>query len=148
MHAAYSDAFASLRKVNSKGMLWTLVVQPLLPEWIRKGDPNPTGLYEGTHEPLLLVSFTVNWDESKDDDFVKATTRSALEHMDAYAAANKTGHRYRYANYCAEWQNPFDSYGEENLRLLREVSRKYDPAGLFQRGCAGGFKLGLMDGNA
>lgn len=44
-------------------------------------------------------------------------------------------------NYCAGWQKPFDAYGEDNKRFLREVSGKYDPDGLVQRGCTGGFKL-------
>lgn len=147
-HAAYSDAIASLRPANIKGLVWTIVLQPLLPEWARKGDTNPLGLDNGSHDPLVIVSFTVNWDERRDDDFVKTTTRRTVEQIDAAAAAKQTGHRYRYLNYCAEWQRPFAGYGEENWRFLQEVSGKYDPEGLFQRGCAGGFKLGMQDGEA
>ena len=112
------------------------------------GDPNPLGLSpQGTpDEPLVIVSFTVNWDQRQNDEFVKLTTRQAIERMDAVAAANKTGHRYRYLNYCAEWQRPFAGYGEGNWRFLQEVSKKYDPEGLFQRGCVGGFKLDVADG--
>lgn len=147
-HGAYCDAFASIRRVNVKGLLWTLVLQPLLPDWARKGDANPLGLHDSTHEPLVIVSFTVNWAESRDDDFVKTTTRRTVEQIDAFAAANKTGHRYRYLNYCAEWQRPFEGYGEENWRFLQGVSRRYDPEGLFQKGCVGGFKLGVVDAEA
>ena len=142
VHAAYCDAIASLRQV--KGLLWTLVLQPLLPDWVRKGDTNPLGLH-GCHEPLVIVSFTVNWDKRQDDDRVKMTTRRTVEQMEAVAAVYKTGHRYRYLNYCAEWQGPFESYGVENLQFLQEVSRRYDPEGLFQNGCVGGFKLGVID---
>ena len=109
---------------------------------------NPLGLHDCTHEPLVIVSFTVNWAECRDDEFIKTTTRRAVEQIDAVAAANKTGHRYRYLNYCAEWQRPFESYGVENWRFLQGVSRKYDPEGLFQRGCVGGFKLDVVDGDA
>jgi hypothetical protein len=49
-------------------------------------------------------------------------------------------------NYCAEWQRPFESYGEENWQFLKEMSKKYDPEGLFQKGCVGGFKLDVEDG--
>ena len=94
------------------------------------------------------MSFTVNWDESKDDDFIKRAIRAAIERIDVFAVANGTSHRFRYLNYCAEWQRPFEGYGEENLRFLRGVSRKYDPQGLFQRGCVGGFKLDIVDGEA
>ena len=142
VHAIYSDAIASIRRAKVKGMLWTLVVQPLLPEWARKGDANPLGLDERTDNcPLVIVSFTVNWAKSMDDDFVKATTRHAVEQIDATAEAKNTGHRYRYLNYCADWQRPFESYGAKNWFFLQDVSEKFDPEGLFQRGCVGGFKL-------
>ena len=144
-HAAYRDAIASLRRVNVKGLVWTLVLQPLLPAWVRKGDANPLGLHDGTQEPLVIISFTVNWDEGRDDEFVKTTTRRVVEQIDAVAAAHGTGHRYRYLNYCAEWQRPFEGYGEENWRFLEGVSKKYDPQGLFQKGCVGGFKLDIVD---
>lgn len=147
-HVAYCDAIASIRRVDVKGLLWTLVLQPLPPDWVRKGDTNPLGLHDGTHEALVIVSFTVNWAEHRNDEFVKTTTRRAVEQIDAFALANKTGHRYRYLNYCAEWQKPFESYGSENWRFLQDVSRRYDPDGLFQRGCDGGFKLDVVDGEA
>lgn len=144
MHAAWSDAIVPLRRANIKGLVWTLVLQPLLPDWVRKGDANPLGL-ESTQEPLVIVSFTVNWHELGDDDFVKETTRSTLEKMEAFAKANKTNHPFKYLNYCAEWQKPYEGYGMENLQFLQGVSRRYDPEGLFQRGCVGGFKLDLKD---
>ena len=140
-HAAYRNAIASIRRV--KGISWTLVLQPLVPDWACKGDPNPLGLGDSTGDPLVIVSLTVNWDSAKDDAFVKAATRRALEEIEAFAGAHGTGHRYRYLNYCAEWQRPFKGYGEENWWFLREVSKKYDPEGLFQKGCTGGFKLGI-----
>ncbi len=139
-YAAYYDATTSIRRVNVKGLLWTVVLQPLLSDWVRKGDDNPLGLQD-THESLVVVIFTVNWDESRDDNFVKTLTRRTVEQIDAFATADKTGHPYRYLNYCADWQKPFLGYGEENLQFLRGVSRTYDPDGLFQKGCVGGFKL-------
>ncbi|PQE13564.1 FAD binding domain-containing protein [Rutstroemia sp. NJR-2017a BVV2] len=72
-------------------------------------------------------------------------TRKAVEEIEAVAAKNGTGNRYRYLNYCAKWQKPFEGYGEENWRFLKDTSRKYDPEGLFQRGCMGGFKLGVEE---
>ncbi|RDW66556.1 hypothetical protein BP6252_10191 [Coleophoma cylindrospora] len=145
-HKAYHDAIASIRRANIKGLSWTLVLQPLAPEWVRKGNASPHFLRDATDEPLVIVSFTNNWVESRDDAFVQQTTRHAIEQIDAFAAAHGTGHRFRFLNYCADWQKPFEGYGEENLRFLREVSTQYDPDGLFQKGCAGGFKLGMGEG--
>ncbi|KAK2880121.1 hypothetical protein FQN49_000535 [Arthroderma sp. PD_2] len=146
VHTAYSDAIAPIKRANIKGMSWTLVLQPMLPNWAGEGgDGNPFGLSDTT-EPLVIVSFTVNWIESSDDQLAEKLTREAIEQIDAAATANGTNHRYRYMNYCGDWQRPFEGYGDENLKFLQEVSRKYDPEGLFQRGCVGGFKLDMTDG--
>ncbi|KAE9382165.1 FAD-binding domain-containing protein [Stipitochalara longipes BDJ] len=143
-YAAYDEAITSLRRVKVKGLVWTLVLQPLLPDWVRKGDANPLGLHD-IDEALVIVNFTVNWDEAQNDEFVKSTTRQTVEKIEAFAVANKTTHRYRYLNYCAEWQKPFEGYGKENWEFLKGVSKKYDPEGLFQNGCVGGFKLAPED---
>jgi len=143
VHAAYRDAIVKIKKLGIKSMSWTLVLQPLLPSWTRKGDTNPLGLNEGKEDPMVIVSFTVNWALSKDDVVVQAITRQAIEQIDTFALKAGTDHRYRYMNYCAAWQKPFEGYGEENLEFLRRVSREVDPQGLFQRGCKGGFKLGM-----
>lgn len=143
VHAAYKAGIASGRSGKVKGLSWTLVLQPLLPGWIRKGDANSLGLHDCTDEPLVNVSFTVNWTDIQHDEFVEKMIRRAVEDIDAFAAERNTGHRYRYLNYCAPWQKPFESYGAENLRFLQDMSRKYDPDGFFQKGCAGGFKLGV-----
>ncbi|ORY10764.1 hypothetical protein BCR34DRAFT_341023 [Clohesyomyces aquaticus] len=141
-HMAYKGAIKSIRKRNVKGMSWTLVLQPFMPSWARKGDSNPLGLDRGTDEPLVNISFTVNWANQRDDEWVETTTREAIEQIELVAKVNETGHPYRYINYCGAWQRPFMGYGEENLQFLRNVSRLYDPDGLFQKGCAGGYKLG------
>jgi len=145
-HLAYSDAITAIRSGKIGDVGWTIVFQPLLPEWTRKGDPNPLGLAKLGDEALVIINFTVSWADRKDDDFIKSTTRNAVEQIDSYANAHGTGNRYRYLNYCAEWQRSFEEYGEENWRLLREASSKYDPEGLFQKGCVGGFKLDVVDG--
>ena len=140
-HTAYLGAISSVSRQSVKGLNWTLVLQPLLPSWACKGDPNPLGFSDSDTEPLIIVSFTVNWSRTSDDDFIKAITRSAMDRIDSAAKANNAAHPYRYLNYCAEWQKPFESYGMENFKFLQGVSTKYDPERLFQNACTGGFKL-------
>jgi hypothetical protein len=140
-HNAYRDAIAVIRKRNIKGMSWTLVLQPVLPDWARRGDANVLGLDSCTDEPLVNVSFTVNWALSQDDAAVQRIVRAAITQIDTFAKAHGTGHPYRYINYCDSWQSPFDGYGKANVEFMKEVSSKFDPEGLFQRGCVGGFKL-------
>lgn len=140
IYAVYNDAITSFSRKKIRGMFFTLVLQPVLPDWIRRGDANIMGLQD-TNEPYVIVSFPSNWADSRDDDFVMTTTRHAIEQIDIFAAHHDTGHSFRYLNYAAGWQKPFNGYGKDNLQFLRDMSRKYDPDGLFQKGCAGGFKL-------
>ncbi|KAH7383211.1 hypothetical protein BKA66DRAFT_91293 [Pyrenochaeta sp. MPI-SDFR-AT-0127] len=141
VHKAYRDAITTIRKHNIKAMSWTPVLQPLLPNWARKGEPNSLGLSSSSNEPLVNVSFTVNWALGKDDFVVLKITRTAIEQIDRFAEEHGTAHQYRYLNYCASWQKPLESYGKENLEFLKGVGKKYDSNGLFQKGCVGGFKL-------
>jgi hypothetical protein len=39
------------------------------------------------------------------------------------------------------WQDPIDSYGVTVKKELQEVSKKYDPTGMFQKQVPGGVKL-------
>jgi hypothetical protein len=52
-------------------------------------------------------------------------------------------HKFQYINYADTSKDPIGSYGEENVEHLRQMSRKYDPKGVFQRQVPGGFKLRL-----
>ncbi|KAL8652086.1 MAG: hypothetical protein Q9210_002897 [Variospora velana] len=139
-YAAYKQGAEAMRRV--KGMIWTLTLQPLLPAMMRKGQPDSQGLGTRT-EPLVIVLFTVVWKDTADDELVDRTTRGIIRHIDQYAASRGTADLYRYLNDCASWQRPFDGYGAENKRFLQNMSRVYDPNGLFQRACVGGFKLDM-----
>lgn len=87
---------------------------------------------------MLLLAY---WTSREDDDRVSVACRQVLEDIRGVAAEKGTALGYVYLNYAAAFQRPLDSYGQENKRRLRDVSRKYDPEGLFQKGVPGGFKL-------
>lgn len=134
-HKAYHAGIDNIREAGVKDTSWTLVLQPLLYDWACKGQPNSLDLDGSPDEPLVIVQFTVNWALSADDEKVEEITRAAIAQIDVFAKERKTGHRYRYLNYCGCWQKPFVSYGANNLEFLRSVGREYGPDGLFQRGC-------------
>ncbi|KAH8652133.1 hypothetical protein BX600DRAFT_471997 [Xylariales sp. PMI_506] len=142
-YQAWLDATTACRGV--KGMVLTLALQVILPGWMHQGHPNALGL-EGCDQPLVIIELPAKWVRASDEPIVRREVRRAIEAIDAFAQARGTGHRYRFANYCAEWQDPMRSYGPESLALMRGVSTKYDPDALFQRGCAGGGKLGVGEG--
>ncbi|KAJ4302920.1 hypothetical protein N0V90_001811 [Kalmusia sp. IMI 367209] len=129
-----------MRKIKNLG--FSLVLQPLLQSWATKGDPNVMGL-DPEGDPLVIVLLCAMWTEAVDDVVAELLTRGALAKMEEEAERKGTGHRYRFINYAGGWQDVMKSYGEENLEFMRGVSARVDPGGLFQRGCSGGFKLGM-----
>jgi hypothetical protein len=139
-YAIFCQTTTELRRV--KGLIFPFVFQALLPQWMNKGHPNVLGL-EGCTEPLIFFGCSASWTDAKDDVLVRSSVRRLLEQIDEAAAARQADHPYRFINYCMEWQRPYEGCGEENLKLMKDASRKYDPKGLFQRGQEGGFKLDI-----
>lgn len=128
---------------NVKGLLFPFVFQAILPEWMNKGFPNVLGL-ENCTEPLIILNWSITWLHAEDDRLVRSTVRRMLEQIDTAAAEINASHPYRFMNYCAEWQRPYEGSGGANRELMRDASQKYDPDGLFQTGCSGGFKLDFL----
>ena len=48
---------------------------------------------------------------------------------------------WRYLNYADKSQDPMASYGEANIKLMKQVAAKHDPSQVFQKLCPGGFKV-------
>ncbi|KAI0143813.1 FAD-binding domain-containing protein [Xylariaceae sp. FL1272] len=124
------------------GLVCSLTLQPypvsMLQSSVRKGG-NSLGLDPSTAAvSVLLLTY---WDDEKDDQVIRNTMRSTLEQIRAMAVENRTALDFIYLNYAADFQDPIVSYGAENKKKLQNVSRKYDPKGLFQKGVSGGFKL-------
>ncbi|KAH9995153.1 FAD-binding domain-containing protein [Xylariaceae sp. FL0662B] len=82
-----------------------------------------------------------NWAEKKDDERVISFMQKALKRIEQNADARNQLVPYIYWNYASPHQDALRSYGEENVRKLQEASKKYDPNGVFQTACPGGFKL-------
>ncbi|KAL8785762.1 MAG: hypothetical protein Q9195_008505 [Heterodermia aff. obscurata] len=140
IHALYKRGVKTLRRV--KGLTWTLIFHPLLPQMAKQGQADSMGFADRT-EPLVIILFTVIWEKKTDDELVGQTTRAIISDIDDFATSKGTANSYRYLNNCASWQSLFDGYGAENKRFLQPMSRMYDPDGLFQQTCIGGFKLDM-----
>ena len=52
---------------------------------------------------------------------------------------------WRYLNYADKSQDPLASYGETNIKFLKEVAWRYDPDQVFQTLCPGGFKISAVN---
>ncbi|KAI9640833.1 hypothetical protein NHQ30_010674 [Ciborinia camelliae] len=93
-------------------------------------------------EKTLVVCLLANlWPDESDYETVSTATQNLLAAIENAAKDEGLYHEYQYLNYAASWQSPLKSYGNNNLEMLKAISRKYDPTGLFQIGVPGGFKL-------
>ncbi|KAI3317935.1 FAD-binding domain-containing protein [Xylariaceae sp. AK1471] len=93
---------------------------------------------DGAVVNILLLAY---WDDKYDDERVIAFMKTALERIGNNAERRGQLVPWIYWNYAYSHQDVLHSYGEENVRKLREASLKYDPSGMFQKACPGGFKL-------
>lgn len=137
----YREACTEVKNAKGNGIRFVMVLQPLLPTWMRKGDPNYLGLKNTLNEPHILVSFSPVWTDVNHNEFVESLVRKTVEKIEGYARNHGTYHPYKYVNYCGAWQKPFESHSEENLDILRGICKQYDSEGFFQHACPGGFKI-------
>jgi hypothetical protein len=88
-----------------------------------------------------VINIVISWSNAADDARVFAAARNMTNRANATAYAQGLGNRFIYQNYAAFEQPVFEGYGEENLGKLREVSKKYDPNGVWQKLQPGYFKV-------
>ena len=113
---------------------------PLALSQVKNAPGNFLGLEEEDGD-LVIVNNVATWDRVEDDDLVlgemKQLNEAALERARVLGFYNG----YIFTNTAEYWQNPFPGRGEENLRAMREISKRYDPVQLFQKAVPGGYKL-------
>ncbi|KAF2649454.1 FAD-binding domain-containing protein [Lophiostoma macrostomum CBS 122681] len=101
---------------------------------------NPLGVTDEQGNMMVLLLSPV-WNNTASDTLVVERAESLLAAADQAAKELGLLKRFRYLNYAAPGQEPLRSYGKKNFAALTEVSRKYDPNGVFQKLVPGGFKL-------
>lgn len=75
------------------------------------------------------------------DNFAYQKVKVGIQAIKQFAEAEKGLLDWIYINYADRSQDPLRSYGEENVKLMERVAATYDPNGVFQTLCPGGFKL-------
>jgi hypothetical protein len=133
----FEEAFQPLKSLEGATFAFTLQAYPV--SLLKKCD-NSLGL-DAANGPLVSILLLNWWKNKEDDDRIIQTFKGVLEKIDQDAEARGTGVPYKYMNYAWNFQSPIKSYGTKQHNLLREVSKKYDADGLFQKAVPGGFKL-------
>ncbi|KFA54288.1 hypothetical protein S40293_04840 [Stachybotrys chartarum IBT 40293] len=126
-------------------LTWDFQFEPMSRHVIEASNAkggNVMGLDSAT-EDLLVLFLMPLWEDAQYDSEVHAAAELWYNSIKEYTISRGKDHTWEFANYAAWFQDPMASYGPENLQFLQDVSRKYDPSGLFQKAVRGGYKLGL-----
>jgi hypothetical protein len=145
METFFQMANATSITITSKvpNMSFDLSYQPW-PQTITSHGPanggNALGI-DASDGDLTNIDLTLYWDNAADDDFIYVETEKLFGAGVKKSEEVGVWNRYLYLNYADKWQKPIRGYGENNVRMLRRISRKYDPTQTFQEAVIGGFKL-------
>ncbi|EMR69151.1 putative fad binding domain protein [Eutypa lata UCREL1] len=83
----------------------------------------------------------VGWYWESDDEFIRSATVDLIGAVTKASEEEDSFIRYLFMNDANREQDVIASYGEGNVRKLRDVQIKYDPDLVFQRLVPGGWKL-------
>ena len=125
---------------GTENLMCSFTLQPYPVSLLEKSNGNSLGL-SPVQGPLVSVLLLSYWKNASDDDAILSMMRGGLARMKQEAEERGQLVPYVYANYASADQDPIRSYGADEKKALQDTSVKYDPEGLFQKACPGGFKL-------
>ncbi|KAI0000274.1 hypothetical protein F4779DRAFT_622547 [Xylariaceae sp. FL0662B] len=90
----------------------------------------------------LLFQLNTMVRTSDQNDFAYRKVKAGVEAVKGFAETIEGGLLdWVYLNYADQSQDPLGSYGAENVSFMKRVAASYDPNGVFQTLCPGGFKI-------
>jgi hypothetical protein len=115
-----------------------------LPAQPRNGSaPNSLGFLpdETPEKDMVFLQVLLTFDGAQPTEGLQKGMKDLIEVIEELTKEEGLYHPFQYLNFAAWFQDPLGGYGQEQKRTLKEVARKYDPTGVFQRQVPGGFKL-------
>lgn len=129
--------------VPDRNMLSQCIFQPLPKLYTEKSieaGGNVMGLERQTEDGVLLLALIeVPTADQRAAAYPKV--KAWIEDLQAYAVSIGSDQEWLYLNYADPGQEVLRSYGAENVNFMKKVAAKYDPEGVFQKLCQGGFKI-------
>ncbi|EHK24540.1 uncharacterized protein TRIVIDRAFT_189843 [Trichoderma virens Gv29-8] len=125
------------------GVTWNFAFEPLPSVMLSHAAAtggNVLGLEPEDGNSVILL-FSALWPNSSSNDSIYRQGRDTFTAIKAVAERKGVLRKFEYLNYAGPHQSPLASYGASSLDFLRQVSKKYDPIGVFQSKVPGGFKL-------
>lgn len=139
----YDIADSIVQPINKTSSLIysTVAIQPIPPVFTTPGRGKNSLGYGHNPGPLINILIGFSWLNPREDAKFEAASKAFVKRSQDEARKRDLLYHVQYLNYAAEWQDPIAGYGRAEKKRLQEVSKKYDPAGIFQKAVPGGFKL-------
>lgn len=144
------ELIASLNATLGKNLGTMIELQPL-PSYfadtsVKKGG-NMLGLDRDPRNKLFFaLAVTLTAAESiKQQPQMLQELLATIERIKAFTKSVGASEQFVYLPYAKALQDPLRSYGADNVRCMKEVSKRYDPTRFFQRMVPGGFKVDRVD---
>lgn len=121
-----------------------LVTQPLLGRYAQNSKArggNMLGLEHMQTPEAILILVMLQVDSWELMQALLPRVKARFGQLQAHAESVDGAVEFLYGNYSFNTQEPFNTYGEENIRKMREMSSKYDADGVWQTRVPGGFKV-------
>lgn len=132
-------------KIPSNEFTTHVAFQPIprfFTEMSIKSGGNVIGLNRYPHDAILLqVSASVKTAELA--EWASDRAKVLLEDVRTFAGKERLSD-WVYLNYAHPSQDVLEGYGPENVDRIREAAARYDPEGVFQKLCPGGFKVSAV----
>ncbi|KAI0882021.1 uncharacterized protein GGS22DRAFT_191752 [Annulohypoxylon maeteangense] len=123
--------------------MMTFGIQPVTSSAIIKSNArgNPLNL---SPEGQQWYTSVIQWQDDKFDDLAHQAVKTSGGAVREIAKRKGILLDFEFLNDATWDQHPIASYGEENVRKLREIAQRYDPAEVFQKLQGDGFLLHKM----
>jgi len=138
----FNESIAAIADIAD--MVPSLTLEPFPPAlYARHHESNALGFDNraGPNRALVVAILDISYTREADDQAVKEYGRSLTDVIKQDLKKLNALDPFLYLNYAAPYQDPLSSYGERNLRRLRQIATKFDSQGTFQYQVPGGFKL-------
>ncbi|KAI0521296.1 FAD-binding domain-containing protein [Xylaria bambusicola] len=145
----HDELVASLKSFMPDGdFMSQCTFQPLpmiIAQQSLRAGGNIMGVEDNKSDGILFQVIVIMKTEEQ-HAFAYAQAKGYVESLKEFAQSIEGGlFRWLYMNYADKSQDVLTSYGPENVKKMREAANHYDPDGVFQKLCPGGWKLPELD---
>lgn len=92
----------------------------------------------------IMLQVSVSVKDPKVAEWARARIEAFVAELRAFTKSRNGFVGWTYLNYAHGSQEVLQGYGEDNILAIQKVAAKYDPQGVFQKICLGGFKIAAL----